>query len=58
VPADAAEITKGRPYVGLAATRVAVVVVAKVPLLALSYADGFDRSVLACSVVTSHQLRV
>jgi len=34
VPADAAEMTKGRPYVGLDATRVAAVVVAKFPLLA------------------------
>jgi hypothetical protein len=48
-------MTKGKPYVGLVATRVAAVVVAKVPLLALSLKDDSDQSVLACSAVTSHQ---
>src|SRR6267378_5125118 len=50
-------MTKGKPYVGLVATRVAAVVVAKVPLLALSFERRLDRSVLACLAVTSHQLR-
>src|SRR2546425_11764111 len=55
VPADAAEMTKGKPYVGLAATRVAAVVVAKIPLLAFRCRTRDQR--LACLAVTSHQVR-
>src|SRR5438105_15136573 len=50
-------MTKGKPYVGLVATRVAAVAVAKDTLLALSFERRVDPSVLACLAVTSHQLR-
>src|SRR2546425_3948346 len=52
VPADAAEMTNGKPYVGLAATRVAAVVVAKIPLLA--FGCRTPDQWLACLAVTSH----
>src|SRR3989442_14361235 len=55
VPADAAEMTNGKPYVGLAATRVAAVVVAKIPLLA--FGCRTPDQWLGCLAVTSHQVR-
>src|SRR3989442_3818805 len=48
-------MTNGKPYVGLAATRVAAVVVAKIPLLA--FGCRTPDQWLACLAVTFHQIR-